>query len=65
MLPSIFEKQEICSNRAKSLLIFNIIQYYQQKKKRIMQWNVVLLFDLTLLQCYKPHYNSFKIVFDI
>ena len=33
MLPSIFEKQEICSNRAKSLLIFNIIQYYQQKKK--------------------------------
>ena len=31
MLPSIFEKQ-ICSNRAKWLLIFNIIQYYQQKK---------------------------------
>ena len=30
-----------------------------------MQWNGILLFDFTLLQYYKPQYNSFKIVFDL
>ena len=45
MLPSIFEKHKICSNPTKSHLI---IQYYQQKKKRILRWNGVLLLDFTI-----------------
>ena len=45
MLPSIFEKHKICSNRTKLLLIVNLSNIIS-KEIMILQWNGV---DFTLL----------------
>ena len=53
MVPSIFEKQKICSNCAKSLLIVNPIL----SAKKWGFCDGVAFYHLTLLfflQCYKP-----------
>ena len=64
-LPSNFEKHKICSKRTKSLLIVNYPILSAKNWGFCDGTAFSYLAWPFFLQCYKPQYNSFKIVFDL
>ena len=62
MLPSIFEKHKICSNRTKSLLIVNKTNIISKNNEDFAMERRFLIYLTLPSTIYKHQQDSFKIV---